>query len=162
VARIGIEENYKSWFSHSFVTAASAAAGMTCVPTGGQDFDGVDFTIRRGAIGIDLQLKATDSPSVNNDQDFVVDLDARTYNLFTSPRTNPGYLVLVTVGSDRSHWLRHSGGTTQLEHEARWVRVTGLPASDNSTSTRVVIPRQNLLTARALHDVMDLVEAEAR
>ena len=162
MALIGMEEDYKSWFSHAFVTAASASAGLTCVPSSGQDFDGVDFTIRRGPIGMDLQLKATSSPDLNANQDFIVDLDARTYDLFTRPRTNPGYLVLVTVGSDRSRWLSHVSGTTVLEHEARWVRISGMGGSPNSSTVRVVVPRANLFTPIALHALMDEIEAEAR
>lgn len=134
----------------------AGSAGYTCVPSGDQDFDGVDFTIRDGVIGVDIQLKATDSPLRDKSGNFLVDLDRRTYNLLSpASRLLPAYLVLVTVGATRASWVTHLPGQTVLNHEARWLRLTGLPVTANSSSVRVTVPNVNLLTAISLSDLLE-------
>lgn len=151
----GREQNYKSWYSRAFLIAIAGSSGFTCTPTGDQDFDGIDFTIRDGVAGLDVQLKSTDSPSCDKSGNYLISLDRRTYDLLSSARRGfPAYLVLVTVGPDRASWVTHSPGNTTLSREARWVRITGMSPTRNVSSLRVTVPKQNILTAASLQTLM--------
>lgn len=154
------EQQYKEWFSRAFVQAISASAGVAAEWVQ-NDMYGVDVVLRRRGVSVDVQLKATSVPEFDDDGAMVFDLDVATYNaLADSGRMAPAYLVVVTIGSERSSWVGHVPMQTGLLHEARWLRISGLPQSPNSATVRLKVPASNLLTARAVARFVDEARGE--
>jgi hypothetical protein len=104
---VSAESWQKENFSVAYV-AALANLGKWTIGTWNTDIDGVDITIRKGALSVDLQLKCTQNPVVAG-EDYVYNLDVKTYDkLRDNVRSSPSYLVLVKVPEDIGEWIEHS------------------------------------------------------
>jgi len=121
------------------------------------DRDGVDATVRDGGITVDIQLKATSVPDM--DEEFLrFDLDVKTYNKLRTDRSSPGYLLVAVLPPQRTSWLGIRKDHIRLNRAAYYLEITGMPGTGNSATIRLNIPLSNKLTEAALKSIM----AEAR
>jgi hypothetical protein len=96
----------KEQFSRAYLLAVATKGGYT-LATWNVDKDGVDATVRCGALMVDLQLKCTQVPRKTGNE-YAYDLDVSTYNKLRDPdRSAPGYLALVVVPEDLEEWVAH-------------------------------------------------------
>jgi hypothetical protein len=147
-----LTQQQKEWFSRAFVTAVSAAAGYT-VEFRLNDVDGVDATIYDGGVSVDLQLKATSSPT-KTDEFVSHDLDVRTYDLLRGVRSSPGYLAVVVLPKQLSRWLHHTRERLLLRHCGYWLDLSGLPSTTNTSTVRIHLPLENTLSVPHLREIM--------
>ena len=144
----------KEWFSRSFLVAIAAAAKFPVELTL-NDVDGVDATVRDGGITTDWQLKGTSSPLFSADgQTLYFDLDVRTYNLFIGDRNSSGYLGVVVIPKNESDWVSVTHRELRLRHRGYWQKITGLPATDTTTTVRIHLPVTQQLDIPSLREIM--------
>lgn len=95
-----------------------------------------------------LQLKASEALTPVG-ENFVYDLDIRDYNTWRAERF-PIILVLFDAGTRRAYWVH-----TQSAFRAR------PDPKSNAKTVRVLVPRRQSLTRRAVNRMRALREAEA-
>lgn len=143
----------KERFCRAWIIAAAASANYTYEIVA-DDERGVDMTVHSSEHTLDFQLKATSSPELQ-DEFLIHDLDVRTYNLLRSPtRSAPGVLALIVLGPDTSEWHVLDHEVTLLAKCAYYLPLMGMPATTNTTTVRLKVPRENLLTAEAMRSLM--------
>lgn len=148
------ENQYKEWFSRAFLQATSAKAGVGLDFTG-NDFWGVDATLALDGDAVDIQLKATASLMRDPDGRPQFDLDVPTYEKLRVPNRHAyAYLVVVEVPELRVDWVTHEPARVVLAREAYFLLLTGQPATPNTSTVRVTVPPDNLLTAEAIQRIM--------
>lgn len=154
-----LTDKQKEWFSRSFLVSVAAAAKFP-VELMLNDVDGVDATVRDRGVTTDWQLKGTSSPEFSADkQTLFFDLEVRTYNLFIGDRNSSAYLGVVVIPEDDTQWVTVSERELRLRHCGYWQKITGLPATKNTTKIRIHLPVTQRLTIQGIHAIM-LAERE--
>lgn len=147
---------HKEEFSYAYIHAIAAAAGFSCAnATRLQDLEGIDITI--SALGIqgtrrcpriDLQVKCTSRTDIVHDDCIKYPLEVPAYEkLRFNDLYIPYFLVVVLVPDE---WLIHSEKQILLKHCGYWKSLVGEPATTNTTSITVKVPRTNLFTPESL------------
>ncbi|GAA1608837.1 DUF4365 domain-containing protein [Catellatospora bangladeshensis] len=146
----------KEQISRAFVHAnvASAQEGMT-IGDWDVDKDGVDVTIRKGGLMVDIQLKCTQAlPRVGDHHTF--DLDIPTYNkLRVVERCAPGYLVVIVVPPDIDKWLSHELEHTVMRCVGFYGCIQGSPEVSNQATISIKMPITNRFDRDALAMMME-------
>ncbi|WP_081992393.1 DUF4365 domain-containing protein [Collimonas arenae] len=155
--------------STSYVSAIIANAGH--VPnTISHDF-GVDLEVRRigkhdskridlGVI-LELQLKAS-VKWIAEAEHIVFDLEADAYNRLVFRRDNattPCVLILCCLPRDQTQWLKVCEDELVIKKCCYYFFVDG-PATTNSSSLRIRIPRSQLLTCQSITDMKHKIYGE--
>jgi len=121
------------------------------------DRDSIDVCLKRvGGMReqLDIQLKCTDK-GLTSSGDLSFDLPLKNYNDLRASTIIPSLLVVVFVPKDLKDWLSVSEEEMVLSKCGWWVSLAGKPETTNTTTVRVTIPRNNLLTPRALSLLFD-------
>jgi hypothetical protein len=149
--------------SRAYVHAVSGAAGIVIANL---NFDyGVDGTfktvIKRGAkryadsgFPLDFQLKCSKNWFDQGDK-IAFDLEAKNYNDMVTRSTNAVSLILLLLclPPHEDKWLTCSDDMLVLRRACYWLALPPGPETTQTTK-RVYFPRDNLLTAVALADLM--------
>lgn len=108
---------------------------------------------------LDYQAKATVDWELVGDH-IVYDLEAKTYNDLVSrtPAETTIILILLCLPKNRETWHSTSCDETILRHCCYWYAISGEPTSNTSTK-RIYIPRENLLTPARLNELLALERA---
>ena len=117
------------------------------------DAYGVDGTIVNPAQGginrVDYQLKATTRYEIRGSE-LAYDLRVEDYNRLIPADGAPRVLLLYTMPADPDQWLAQSEAETCLRHCLYWLSLRGMPASANTATERVYVPRANFLDQAGL------------
>jgi Domain of unknown function (DUF4365) len=130
---------------------------------------GVDLTLRRViwrrnhfeecGLALNLQLKSTTKPVLTTNDTISFDLDVVTYNrLRIAPRASPALLVLFVMPSDQAEWIDHNEVRLEIRHCAYWMSLRRESPSQNVSTIRVQIPRQNQFTPKQLERIMEVIQ----
>jgi hypothetical protein len=112
---------------------------------------------REEGLSLDLQLKSEAGATVTPDH-VIHDLKAEAYDLLRRAlRESPAILVLLVLPANRAEWINHSEDRLEIRGCAYWLSLRGQPASTNTATVRVRIPRQNQFTPTALQRIMEAV-----
>lgn len=158
------EQDLKGEFGTAYVRAVSHAAGYFVNGVDRMmDNDGVDLSIfaraNNGPVRsprLDVQVKTT-SLQVASDP-FVYDLEVKAYNELCDPNWQvPRILVLVAVPDNRSDWVAATERELLLRYSGYWRSFRGETATQNSSTTRVLIPKAAVFHVPQLRDVMDRI-----
>jgi hypothetical protein len=145
----------KEQFSRAYLLAVATKGGYT-LATWNVDKDGVDATIRDGALMVDLQLKCTQSPRMAN-ADYSYDLDVATYDKLRDPnRSAPGYLALIIVPADLTNWVAHEPDRVLLSCQGYWSKLQDQPAPASTSTTTIRMPREQVLDVSALKRMFEM------
>jgi hypothetical protein len=159
------DEHRMEQLSRAYATAVAAVCGCRwSAPT--PDY-GTDLSLRQVVLrnkrwdevgpALDIQLRSTTAASLTVDH-VIYDLDAATYDkLRRATLTVPAILVLLVLPPARGDWLDHTEDRLELRGCAYWLSLRGEPASSNTFSIRVRIPRVNQFTPAALERIMDAI-----
>jgi hypothetical protein len=141
----------KEKFSEAYVLAIAATAGYgTYKPS--PDDDSVDFGI--AAPRLELQLKCTAAPTPLGDS-LSFPLKLKNYEELRADNfVIPRILVVVLVPDLADDWLEHSETELCMRRCGYWVSLRGKPATSNTKSVKISIPRQNQFTVQALQAIM--------
>ena len=156
------ENEQKQQFSVAYVHAVAALAGFTCQTTLVDD-DSIDVVLgARGWIHhhavvrsprIEVQLKATAQDVLGPDA-LSFPLPIKNYEELRLPCAVPRILVVLRLPPTLSMWQEQTEEHLLCRHAAYWMSLAGQPASPNTATITVSLPRSNLLTADALHQLM--------
>jgi len=151
--------------SLAYVTAVAARAGMTfSLPS--HDY-GTDLWLHeveedddermQTGWGYRIQLKSTTIATLEPNA-VVYDVDRRTYEMLRGGRQlNPILLVVYVMPPNEADWLDQNETRLELRSCAYWISLHDQPATTNTTSVRVRIPRTNQFTPDAAMRIMKLI-----
>ena len=150
----------KRAFSEAWLQAVAAAAGFGMQTGTNPDDQSVDLTIASKVQGmvknprLDVQLKCTaEDPGAEGNIAFHLPQnnfdDLRDENVAV-----PKILVVVFVPRNSEDWMEQNDSMLVLYRCAWWHSLRGLDASGNSTSTKVELPREQILTTQTLQAIM--------
>lgn len=169
VLHIGIPENsQKEQYSIAYLSMIAATAGFNFNHSE-KDY-GVDASVKEvkrredgrineTGIGLDFQLKATQRWKCSNDNKIIYSLEVKNYNdlLYRKYGGTPLILGLLCLPKKGDFHPSNSSVSLILKHAMFWYTPSrDLEPSSNKKSVTIQIPTGNLLTARALSDLMDL------
>lgn len=155
----------ESWqheqISCAFILAVATRAGYT-LSDWKVDKDGVDVTIRRGGLMVDMQLKCSYSARSVRDG-YAFDLDIATYNKLRHPdRSAPGYLGLVVVPPDLETWIIHNEEEVLLRCVGYYAQIQGRGEARTEKTTAIHLPRRQLINGPGLDEMFKLSLLRAR
>ena len=100
------------------------------------------------ATGLDVQVYGAGP-------ELAFDLKLKNYDdLRATPVHVPAILVVVCVPADIGTWLDETPEHTAMRRCAYWLSLRGLPATGNTTTCRVRIPRTQAFTVATVRSMM--------
>jgi Domain of unknown function (DUF4365) len=143
----------QEYFSLAHVEALAYTAGYA-VEHVHVDVYGVDFEMRDRAFRVDVQMKCI-LEGRSLDRDISYDLDVRTYDLLTDPDRNvPAFLFVVEVPRNIDRWVKCTPEGIKLFKCGYYADMSVLGETDNTSTRRVRISRDNRLTVESLDKLM--------
>jgi hypothetical protein len=150
------ENDIKERLSIAYATAVTARAGCELTEVR-VDRNGIDATIRaiRGTrVKIDIQLKATSSPLIEQES-IKFDFDISGYNSLRSTVIQaPQLLVVLVLPQDAEEWLVADAQSLAFKKCAYWSNLCGMPESRNMSTIRLSLPLGQMFHPNALRDLM--------
>lgn len=164
-------EHTQEALSHAYIHAIAGLAGLNLAARSIFDY-GIDGTFRPVKLrngerietghSVDFQMKATTRWTIS--EEFIIyDLEARAHRLLTADR-EPGMplaiLILLCLPENPVDWLDGGEEHLHLRHCCYWYQPEA-PPTENIATTRIRVPRTNLLTPNSLREVMQLARRKA-
>jgi hypothetical protein len=153
--------------SRAYVFAVAGRAGVN-IAGSIKDY-GIDGTFRRVVMfgeerietgfPVDFQLKASIDCKLEPDS-VVYDMKADAYQKLVYRRNNgssPHILILLALPADAEQWIGHSEDALLIRQCCYWYQV-GHEYTENTSSIRIRIPRNQQLTPSSLNTLLDMAE----
>jgi Domain of unknown function (DUF4365) len=138
------DNDIKERLSIAYVTAVAARAGCQVAKLD-IDKESIDAMIRPvsgSKAAIDLQLKASSSPSIVLNNQLKFSLSIKNYDdLRDESCILPHYLVVLHLPDSSSDWLQLRSDELALRGVAYYGSLLGLPSVSNTTSRSIVLPQ---------------------
>ena len=154
--------------SRAYVYAVAARAGIN-IATDIKDY-GTDGTFKNlvsyngglvpSGFPLDFQLKASINCKLESDY-VVYDMKVDAYEKLVFRRNNgsaPQILILLVLPSDVGQWLGHSEDALIIRRCCYWYLV-GKEHTENTSSVRIKIPRNQQFTTEALEELLGKVQS---
>lgn len=164
-----MESHIKEGLSKAYAIAVAHKAGMNfAIPDFDYGIDGIfrDIQFLDGRYcdnswSIDIQLKST--INIIDDGEYIkYDLEVKNYNdLVATDVGGTRILVLFVLPDNQDEWLNISEEGTILKNCAWWCSFKGQNPTTNNSKVRVTIPKNQLLTATSLREIMNKVKIGA-
>lgn len=150
--------------SLAYVHALTGKAGVSLAAHRIHDY-GIDGTFRsvkivgnrrvESGFAVDFQMKATTSWEHKEDS-VVYDLEAKTYNDLVQREIEATrcILILLCLPPEQDEWVDTNETRTILKHCCYWTGLDG-PATTNTSTKRISIPRVNTLTSAVIAQILD-------
>ena len=159
--------------SKAYLQTIASYAGYT-VQHIYRDNDGVDSIVKSNgkpatdsvltSVSVEVQLKSCCNEEhvfENENGDIVYDLKARNYNfLVDCNRQLDIILILLYLPSDKRDWISYSIEELIFRKCAYWVSLKGREKTDNNGTKRIIIPKNNVFSPEALHQIMVKISKE--
>jgi hypothetical protein len=156
------ENDRKERFSLAYISAVAAHAGYQVVEGRSVDKDSVDghFEANEGQRPrIEFQAKATSRDVLRADA-LVFPLSIKNYNDLRLVTRTPRLLIVVLLPTNEKDWLVHSEDELRMRHCGYWLSLVDLPATTNTTSISVNIPRTQVFDTAQLRALMGRANRE--
>lgn len=160
------EELRKQQYGRAFILALAAQSGMNhTIPENDFGVDGVFRSVSYDpkrkryyddGCTIDYQLKSTVDVQLV-DGAIKYDLEAKNYQDLILNRMMPMILVLYIMPRKEEEWFSVNEEESILKRGAWWCSLRGEPEKLNSSTVRISIPVNQLLTPDALTELMNKV-----
>ena len=142
--------------SLAYVRTVAAKAGFQ-VTRPELDTDSVDGVLmadfgRRPRV--DFQAKST-TRDVLRDEALHFSLPVKNYEELRADTRTPRILIVLLMPDDNARWIAQSEEELCLRHCAYWLSLEGQPATSNSSSVTVHIPKTNLFDVNQVIDLME-------
>lgn len=151
------ENDIKEQLSLAYLQAVAARAGCQVTPWK-LDRMSVDATLApvHGAkVKLDVQLKATAHLELTGDE-ALFDLPIKNYeDLRSTEVENAQILIVFCLPNELNESLFVDEQALIMRRCAYWASLYNQPATQNTTSVRVRLPRAQLFTPEALRELMD-------
>lgn len=151
----------KEQFQVGYLKALASCAGFDTT-SWGVDNDCVDVTLKgtgypkpgRRNPCIDIQMKATECFE-EQDGFYIYDLNLRSYNhLRDDCVSSPQYLMVLHLPKSVDEWIDECGKGIALNNKCYWLSLRGLPDSNNKSTVRLKIPKNQEVTVSLLKQLM--------
>ena len=160
LALLMTEDDQKEQFSFAYARAVAAVAKVA-VSEPSVDDDSIDlfFKVRGGggvvrSAQLDAQVKCTEAANVN-EAHVAHRLKLKNYDeLRPTDVLVPRILIVVLVPDQIADWVNHSEQELALRNCGYWMSLRGFPATTNTTSETVHLPRLNQFNVAALQQIM--------
>jgi hypothetical protein len=104
-----------------------------------------------------VQIKATTTCQLENEH-VVYDMEVDAYNKLAEWQgTSFCLLVLLRLPKDKDYWLALDEEQLLMQNCCYWAHIDG-PRSHHARSQRIRIPRNQLFTPQAIHDMLEKVK----
>lgn len=151
-------------FSLAYVRAVAAVAACTAVRPEVDD-DSVDLTLGRRSVmalvrspRLDIQVKATAVDCVS-DNHVTFALSIKNYDdLRVANVVVPRILVVVVLPPDIADWTDSDEERLAVRRCGYWLSLRGMPATTNTSSETVYLPRSQRLSPAQLHGIFSRLE----
>lgn len=160
----------KEEFSYAYIYAVVSAAGYSCqIATRPMDIGGIDIIISGEEQEfslypprLEVQVKSTSIAVIDNE--FIrYPLKLKNYNELRKSRTLvPKILVIILIPDNPTEWVNQSEEQLCLRRCGYWLSLKGQPATQNTESVTVYLPRQQLFTVSAIKNIMDTIETRGK
>lgn len=163
-------QNIESELSYAYLHAVASNAGASCsMGTRHEDNSGVDAKLtgwgpfpnggNRNEVDIKVQLKATIKvPTVVGDFLSYSLSGIKQYNdLRAETVSTPRILVVLFLPSSASEWISHTDEALSLQKCAYWVSLRGAPASENTSSQTIYLPKSQRLDTQGITQLMSMI-----
>jgi hypothetical protein len=158
----------KEQFSNAYLQSIASTAGFSLYKPMVDD-DSVDWgiaaQIRTGIViapRLELQLKST-ARTLQTPDSVRYPLKLKNYDdLRLDGFSIPRILVVLLLPEQSPDWLRQTDDETCLQVGAYWISLRGLPATTNSRTVTLQIPRANLFTSANLQAMMEQISQGQR
>jgi len=161
-------QNIESELSYAYLHAVCSKAGLSCKQANRHDDGaGIDAeVIYRGELNhpylkdiqLNIQLKATTIQPVTTSGYFSYFFQG--IKRYDKLRTNDSFiykiLVVLFLPENPDEWLKCSAEELILKNAAYWINLYGAPAVDTTTGTTIYIPVSNILTPKALINLVNM------
>ena len=160
----------KEEFSYAYIYAIVSAAGYSFqIATRPMDIGGIDIIISGEEKEyslypprLELQVKAT-STAVIDDEFIRYPLKLKNYNELRKSKTLvPKILVIILLPDNLEEWVNQSEEELCLHRCGYWLSLREQPATQNTESVTVYLPRQQLFTVSAIKNIMDTIETRGK
>ena len=161
------EQNIEADLSYTYLHALAARGGFSCSYTHRHlDDAGVDAQIHedgrflaadsiRSSFALQVQLKATCVPPIEQNERFSFSLRIGQYNKLQETQLESArILVVLYLPANPAEWLHHTEEALIARRCAYWVSLRGAPTSQNAGHQTVYIPRNQPLSIASLTDIM--------
>lgn len=153
----------KEQFSNAYLQAVTSVAGYSLYQPAVDD-DSVDWGIAAsGTIGqvrsprLELQLKST-SRDVIGTREIRYPLKLKNYDeLRLDEFVIPRILLVVLLPENLADWIQQSEDELCLRYCGYWVSLRGMPATPNTATVTVTLPRANRFTPDALQSILQCI-----
>ena len=156
-------QNRQEDLSKAYIFAVAAKAGCDCGLPGQHDV-GEDLQITpiirkenrlsKSGMPIYIQAKASYDFEIENDC-IKYDLKVKNYNqLVDNDRCIPLILVLYCMPREQDEWLYICESNTILKHCGYWISLAGRSPSDNDSTERIRIPRNQIFNESSLKEIL--------
>ncbi|MBU0645567.1 MAG: DUF4365 domain-containing protein [Alphaproteobacteria bacterium] len=159
------EQHIQEGLSRSYIQAVAGIAGVNLLAD--REFDyGFDGTFRKvsfrgdrrveNSFPLDFQLKCTKNWQLDGGC-IVYDLESKTYNDLVTrhPSGTGAILIVLCLPESSSDWVEVSEDYLKVQKCCYYTRLSGDPVKNEKSSKRIWIPRENILTGRAVQAVLD-------
>jgi len=151
----GHQSRVQGGFGEVWIDVLAAAAGLNCYHPPRLDL-GFDRMIEdRDGEAARLQVKTTSDLLDVAKGGLRYDLDVDAYDRLRKPMTIPSYLVVVQTRAAQREWVASMEWGTILRRSAHYVSLQGAGPTTNASKIRVSVPLGNMVTPRALHDMVE-------
>lgn len=159
------ENTKKEEFSYGYIHVLTSACGYI-IQRSGRSLDncGIDLQIidsetseNAEAPRISAQTKCTTPKYLHEEENcFKYDLKVANYNQLIKKAIDPNILIVVIVPDEISDWLNicEKKQESLLKTCGYWVSLEGKEKTLNTRTTRIKIPKANILTLEALKIMM--------
>jgi hypothetical protein len=152
------EQDVESALSKAYVQAIAGHAGYVCGTPPEPDRDSVDIQISAGGPmrpKLDVQLKSTMNLR-GNAEAFSYALKLKNYEDLRIETQTPRILVILDLPDDRSVWLTTHVDQLVIRRCAYWLSLQGMPASSNTSSVTLNVPRSNVFDVASIVRLMEM------
>ncbi len=112
---------------------------------------------------ISVQLKSVYSKNnYSEDENYIYyDLKVKNYNDLRSDRSNPIILGLLILPEEESTWVHNDIDRLLIKKCMYWLYLKGFIDTNNTTTVRIPIPKQSILTPVSLIKILqDVAEGK--
>ena len=111
---------------------------------------------------ISIQLKSTSSKSQYSisEQEISYKLKVKNYNDLCMPASMPSILALLILPEEKEEWTKWTPDELIIKGKMFWLSLQDKEMSDNKDSVTVKIPKENILNANTIDELIQKVAEE--
>ena len=161
------DELIKEELSYCYLNSVAAIMGIA-VEQFRRDGDSTDCTLMRmidldssSRINVHLRVQLKCTCSIQETPNHIIyDLKAKNYNDLSDKSTCPIILCLLILPGTKDQWINCTPEDLVINGRMYWETFEGCSHTNNSSSKRIQIDKQNTINPQSLYNIMDKIAKE--